>query len=250
MFCGSTGSLDRRYLGPHTVTFDARTPQFSVGGFNPFDTTAYTFQGLYEENQRSAGRGWQGRADIEYDFDDGFPKNIQAGGRCTDRGATREFGSRYAYLLPLGINASTLPVQYNVFATGFAGTDAQGLRGWIAPTYEGIRNNLTALRQFVINACPAVVAQGDLGNGCRNYTLTPVNAALQYNAYEETLAGYLQANYAFGDLVDGMVGVRVERTRERVQGQQPEQVADFNATNEFTDHLPNVSARVHLGQKA
>jgi iron complex outermembrane receptor protein len=249
-FRGSTESLDRRYLGPHSVTFDTSTPQFSVGGFNPYDASAYTFQGLYEENQRSAGRGWQGRADIEYDFDNSFLKNIQAGARYTDRGATRQFGNRYSYLLPLGINAATLPIQYNVFATGFAGTDAQGLRGWVSPTYDGIRSNLTALRQFVINACPAIVANGDLGNGCRNYTVTPVNAGLQYNAYEETLAGYVQANYAFGDLVDGTVGVRVERTRERVQGPQPAQVADFNRTNEFTDYLPDVSARVHLGQKA
>ena len=241
-FRGSTESFDRRYTGPHTVAFDLNTPQFTVSGFDPYNAGAYTFQGLYEQNQRAAGRGWQGRADLTYDVSEtGVLRNVQIGARYTDRGATRRFSDRYSFLLPLGINAATLPVQYNVFANGFADTDVQGTRGFVAPTYQSIRDNLVPLRQFIIDNCAAIVATGDTGNGCRSYTLTPVVAALQYTASEETIAGYAQVKYGFGDLIEGVVGVRAVNTRERVRA--PVALTQFsNVSNEKTDVLPNASA--------
>ena len=246
-FLGSTESLDRRFIGTPTITFNNNRPEFSISGLNQDNPAGFLFQGLYEENQRSAGRGWQERGDVTYDVsDNGVLRSVQLGGRYTDRVADRNYGNRYAYELPLGINATALPVQSSVFDPGFAGTDTQGFRNWSAPLYGSIRNSAVALRQFVIANCPAIVATGDTHNGCLGYTTTPVNDPLQYNASEQTLAGYVQANYGFGDVVDGSVGVRVVRTREKVSGPQPAAVADFNNTNEFTDYLPNVSARFHF----
>ena len=54
-FKGSTESLDRIWPGPRTVTFNNEIPAFTVTGINFLDPTAQTFQGLFEENQRSAG---------------------------------------------------------------------------------------------------------------------------------------------------------------------------------------------------
>ena len=247
-FLGSTESLDRRFIGTPSITFDNTTPQFSIAGLNQASPNGFLFQGLYEENQRSAGRGWQGRGDVTYDVDNDFLKNIQIGGRYTDRVADRYYGNRYAYLLPLGINASTLPLQSSVFTPGFAGTDVQGFRNWSAPLYQSIRDNVVALRQFVIANCPAIVATGDTGNGCRTYTTTPVADPLQYHASEQTIAGYVQAAYTIGDVVDGEVGVRIVNTREKLTA--PVTLSNFNGvTNDFTNYLPNVSARIHFAPR-
>ena len=236
-FLGSTESLDRRFIGTPTITFNNNVPEFSVSGLTaPNSANGFLFQGLFEENQRSAGRGWQGRGDLTYDVDNELLKNIQVGLRYTDRAVFRNYGNRYAFLLPLGLNASTLPVQNSVFNAGFDGTNVQGFRNWSAPLYGSIRDNLVSLRQFVISNCPAIVAQGDLGNGCRNYTTAPVVDPSVYTATEETIAGYFEANYHIGQLIDGAFGVRAVNTREGQGG--------FANQNEFLDALPNWSARI------
>ena len=241
-FRGSTESVDRRFLGTPTITFDNSVPEFAVSGLTaPNSANGFLFQGLYEENQRSAGRGWQGRADLTYDVDNELLNKIRIGVRYTDRSVFRNFGNRYAYLLPLGINASTLPVRNSVFDAGFADTNVQGLRNFSSPLYGSIRDNLVTLRQFVIANCAAIVATGDTGNGCRSYTTTSVSDPSVYTATEDTLAGYFLANYHIGDLIDGAFGVRAVNTREGQGG--------FTNKNEFLDALPNWSARIKFTPK-
>lgn len=243
-FTGSTESIDRVLnVGPGTsVDFDLSRPQFNLRGIDANNPANYTFQGLYEENQRSAGQDWQARIDGQYDFEGSFLRNIQVGARYTNRDAQRSFGSRYAFLLPLNINASTLPVTYAVFDGGFNGTNTQPFRNFTAPTYDSIRANLTQLRQFIIANCPNILPT-DPGNGCAGYTVAPVAAALQYNADEETLAGYGQINFGFGDDFDGTIGLRAVRTKVRVAPSGPVQSGILGAGQEFTDYLPNASLR-------
>ncbi len=241
-FTGSTESVDRRFAGTPTITFNTDVPEFNIAGLNQSSPNGFLFQGLYEQNQRSAGRDWQGRADATYEFDDFFIRNIQIGGRFTDRNATRNFSDRYAFLLPLNLNASTLPLTFEQTPGGFSGTDIQPFRSFSSPTYDSIRNNLTALRQYVITACPAILVT-DPGNGCKNYTTTPVVAGLLYTAKEETQAGYAQANYAFGDNIDGTIGVRVEHVKTRVAGPKPTGIPSIDEGNESTVWLPNASIR-------
>ena len=114
----------------------------------------------------------------------------------------------------------------------------QGFRNWAAPLYGSIRDNVVALRQFVIANCPAIVATGDIHNGCLGYTTAPVVDPTLYNSFEQTTAGYLQLNYALGDFVDGAIGFRAVNTRETG--------TSFGTANDFTDVLPNVNARFHL----
>jgi iron complex outermembrane recepter protein len=80
-FTGSTESLDRFFRGTPTITADFERPQFAISGLDPLNPNAFNFGGLFEENQRSVGRDWQGRLDLQYDFDeDFFIRNIQVGG--------------------------------------------------------------------------------------------------------------------------------------------------------------------------
>jgi TonB-dependent receptor len=243
-FRGSTESLDRIFPGARTVTFNLEQPSFTISGINFNDPKAQTFQGLYEENQLSAGQDWQGRLDLQYDFNSSFLKNFQLGGRFTDRDSQREFGSRYGFELPLGLNASTLPVTFDVFR-GVPGSN--GTYNFAAPTYQSIRDNLVALRQFEITNCPAILPS-DPGNGCRGYTTAPVVAGPQWNAHETTWAGYGQLNLGTDNLT-GILGLRVNRINTRVSGPVPTGIPIIDAGSEHTVWLPNASLRWRVDPK-
>lgn len=228
-FTGSTESVDRRFAGTPTIDFDLEGPQFAVSGLNPLDPNAFIFAGLFEENQRSSGRDWQGRIDAQYDFaDDFFIRNIQLGARFTDRDAVREYANRFAGpLVPTGGGA--LPLTFRTTPEGFKGAgDLQRFRRFASPTYGSIRKNREALRQIV------------------GFSTTPVARALEYTADEKTLAGYAQLNYGFGETVDGQIGVRVERTETKVAGPQPTGIEAIDRGNEYTDWLPNASLRFRV----
>ncbi len=129
-----------------------------------------------------------------------------------------------------------------MFTPGFAGTSVQGFRDWSAPLYQSIRDNVVALRQFVIANCPAIVATGDMRTTAASATRRRrSNDPLQYHASEQTVAGYIQTNYTIGDVVDGEIGVRIVNTREKLTS--PVTLSNFTGvTNDFTNYLPNVSA--------
>lgn len=236
-FRGSTESVDRRFAGVPTINFDNEKPGFDITGIDFNSANAQIFQGLYEENQRSAGRDWQARLDLRYDFESPIIRNIEVGGRWTDRKATRNFSNRYAFLLPLNINASTLPLDYKVFD----GVGFQPLNSFASPTYNSIRKNVTQLRDLIIARCPQILPT-DPGNGCRSYTNTPIPAGLLYTADENTLAGYAQANFG-RDALEGTIGVRVIRVETRVAGPAPTGIEAIDKGNDYTDILPNASLR-------
>jgi iron complex outermembrane recepter protein len=236
-FRGSTESVDRRWTGVPTIDFDNERPRFSISGIDFADPAAQIFDGLYEENQRSTGRDWQVRLDLAYEFDSPWIRNIEVGGRWTDRTAIREFSNRFAGLGALNINLTDLPLETKVFR----GVDFQPTFNWAAPTYNSIRSNRTQLRQLIIDRCPQLLVT-DPNNGCRNYTTTAVTPGLLYTADEETLAGYAQINLGRGDL-EGQIGVRVIRVETRVAGPQPPGIDPTTQGNDYTDILPNANLR-------
>lgn len=99
----------------------------------------------------------------------------------------------------------------------------------MSPTYDSIRNNLTELRQFVIS------------NGGANYTLDDVVSGLVFNAKEETLAGYVQANWDVGDQLNGQIGLRALRVETRVSGAQPTGIDAIDNGSTSEKLLPSAS---------
>ena len=243
-FHGNTESIDRVFNDAPTINFNSAKPSFDITGVNFTNPSSQTFQGLFEENQRSAGRDWQARVDGEYDFDNSPLKNIQVGFRYDDHGARRNYGNRYAFLLPLGINQSALPLSFNVFK----GYNFQPTYNFVSPTYNSLQDNVLAMRQFIINECPAIVATGDKGNGCLAYEATnggPAASPLIFSADEQTYAGYGQVNFGFGDFVTGTVGLRVQNDQLSLPN-VPSGATTVNVNRSETDLLPNGDLIFHL----
>lgn len=219
-FTGSTESVDRRWTAAPTINFDTDAPAFDITNIDFADPSAQFFDGLFEENQRSAGDDWQLRTDLEYLVDGPIVRSIQAGVRYTDRDAVREFANRFSR--PANrINAADLPVEFDVFN----GVDVGGTFRWAAPGYDSIRENLAELRQIA-------------GFG----TSDPVALGLLYTASEKNLAGYGQINLGTGDL-EGTVGMRVSRVKTRVAGPTPTGIPAIDDGSSDTSWLPNASIR-------
>jgi len=254
-FTGSTESVDRIFAGQDatSVDFNLEVPEFTIRNFDPTNLNNYLFDGLYEEQQESSGEDWQLRLDGQYTFEEGFPiRNFQMGVRYVDRIAHREFGNRFAGFRGRGILSSQLPLDFQLTPGGFKGTDVQsGFRSFLSPTYSSIRNNRGALRQFVINQ----------GITCCFGTFTAdaptPNPSSVYDATEETIAGYAQITYGFGDVVDGVVGIRVVQTDTEITGTSlVEPVGGgarvptpVTAGDKYTDYLPNASIRWRITEQ-
>ncbi len=218
-FTGSTESVDRRWSAAPVINFNTEAPQFEITNIDFFDPSEQFFDGLFEENQRSAGDDWQLRADFEYLVDGSFLRSIQAGVRYTDRSAVRQYANRFSRPAA-GTNAASLPVEFDVFK----GVDVGGTFRWAAPTYESIRENVAALRQLV------------------GFGPDPVDRALLYTAEETNLAGYGQLNLGSGDL-EGTLGLRVSRVETRVAGPAPTGIPEIDEGSSDTSWLPNASIR-------
>jgi TonB-dependent receptor len=225
-FLGSTESVDRRWTKGPTINFNTNEPEFTITNINFSDPAEQFFDGLYEQNQKSAGEDLQVRGDVEYEFDRPLIRSIQAGIRYTDRTAERRFSDRFAR--PANrVNATALPVTFEVFE----GVDeVGGTTEWAAPTYESIRDNVAALRTLV------------------GFSADPIPAALLYTADEENLAGYGQINLGSGDL-EGTIGLRVSHVETRVAGATPSGVPAIDEGSSETSVLPNASVRARVNDR-
>lgn len=258
-FTGSTSSVDYRVARGYTVDFDNETPEFDLIGFDAANPANYFFQGYFEEEQVSEGDDWQLRVDADYESGIEFLPRLEAGFRYSDRDAHREFGNRFAQFDNQSVSISSVPLNYELFRSGFRGTNVQsGFNTWLAPTYNSIRDNREDLRRFVIGLPPGNFSF--VNDTCCNAAFTAddvdPNPTQVFDATEKTTAGYVQAHYRFGDLVDGVIGLRAVRTKTGVAGTSRIETAPGTFTfepvtgsNSYTDWLPNVSARIHLTEQ-
>ncbi len=222
-------------------------PNFTVRGIDPTDPSIYNYRGFFEDYLTATGKDWQGRLDFEYEPGLSFLPKIQFGVRGVDREATRTAGNVYWNLDGAGIPISAVPLNYQLFAPAFRGdNDKPFPTQWFAPTYSSVHQNLTALRQFNIN----LRGTGDGGRG----TLagpTP-DPTRRFSIKEQSLAGYAQLNYGFdvgGVPVDGVLGIRVVKTKDRIAGVTSlggVNPTPIEVTNEYTDWLPNLNLRARL----
>ncbi|WP_081996226.1 TonB-dependent receptor [Croceibacterium mercuriale] len=209
-------------------------PVFDFVNFNVNDPANYISRGFFQENLAVSGKDIQARADAQYTFDGGFLQRIDFGVRFNDRDATRDRGAPYINNEAAGIPITALPVDFNSQPIGFDFGGGFPIRTFAGIPATSIRDNLPALRTFY--GAP----DGQ-----------PVfNPAENFTANEKAYAVYGQLKYGFdfgGDmLVDGVVGLRAVRTETSISGFQLDGalVTPITAENDYTDYLPNVSARV------
>ncbi|KQT35219.1 hypothetical protein ASG29_03665 [Sphingomonas sp. Leaf412] len=215
-------------------------PSLNFVNFDVTNPANYLSRGFFQEYLKVAGKDIQSRLDAQYDFDGGLLRRIQVGVRYNDRDANRDRGAPYIFNLPAGIPITALPVQTTSTRPGFDYNNVFPVRTFAAIPSESIRDNLAALRAFygAPEGRPAF-------NPTENFT-----------ANEKAYAVYAQLKYGF-DLsdtmaIDGLVGLRAVKTKTSISGFVQQDTgtgltfSPITARNDYTDYLPNVSARVQF----
>lgn len=236
-FKNSIYSLDTAYATPVTINANPAGDYFSLSGANPSDPSTYIFRGFFDRRQLSQGDDYQGRIDATYDTGVNVLNQIQAGFRYVDRHGSYQEGSRYASLESQHIPLAAVPgLTLSDFQSGFPDDDPAGVKTYVTPTYESMRNDITQLRQFV------GFAAGD----------PPLDPTLAFFAHEKSYAGYFQLKYGLGEAggirIDGALGLRVVSTQLNISGTSTINgvLTPTDAQRDYWDWLPNASARVRF----
>jgi len=264
----STESVDY-YINNHDFTVNWFTgrpggsgPTFDVVGLDFTDPANYNYRGFFEERLTAKGDDWQARVDAEYEpvgLD--WVRNIQFGVRYVDRDASRRAGARYwdannvgAFQIPI----ADVPLNYKLFHPAFHGDDHRPSPiTWLSPTFSSVWDNLVALRQFNIDQ--GLPIDQNPTRAHNNDTNPPdFVPSRNFDINEKTLAGYGQLSFGFGSdpvTVDGIVGIRAVRTKDRIAGfitadqpdPLPSTVEPISFTNKYTTWLPNLNVNFHFG---
>ena len=202
---------------------------------------AYTFNGLFQTWDRNHGDEIAVRTDGEWDVDRGIFQDFTAGFR---------FAHRIAYASG-GTQIST-PPPGNATTVGGAGTPAAMFgAGYFQPSPDelgvaGVSPFLTGNVQYLFDHENALRAYYGLPAG-----LAAPDPLREFNATEDTYAGYVQTHYQFnaGEFpVDGLVGVRLVGTERTIDATGLNNGVYFpvNADTSDFDALPNASARIRF----
>lgn len=169
----------------------------------------------------------------------GFISELQFGARYGDRDATYRSVAPGGPGAPGGnrvtlVSSVGLPSDFLVRSPASI-PFINGGQHWMTPDADYLRNNTDQLR--AIYGAPA----GD----------PAFDPSRNFDATEETLAGYGQAKYEFdvGDVsIDGLVGARVTNNDRTVSGtgRISGQLTPVTTNTSETDVLPNFSARIRL----
>jgi len=219
-------------------TDDDGGPSQTFVNFDITDPANFISRGLYQELLVVSGKDWQSRADASYDLDLGFLKRLQFGVRYNDRKAARDFGNFYINNEGAGIPLASLPgADVRATLPGFV-YNHESTDTYAALTRNSIRDNLTALRSF-------------FGTPSGKPAFNPTD---NFRANEKSYAGYGQIKYGFDlgtTVIDGLVGLRAVKTKTSISsfGNVDGVITPLTRGSEYTDYLPNVSARIALSDK-
>ena len=222
-------------------------------GFDVENPANYRWRGYYESIYRVQGKGWQWRGDLDLETDISFLPKFQFGVRWTDRDASLERGSRYAYTATLNIPLANTPAgALELTQDAFRGN--QGFTSWLMPSREGIAGNAVALRQFAYEALQQIVAANPNDAGYRDALArfsTPtvqLDPRAAFFAEEQTYAFYGQTKYEFnlGNFrVDGLIGARVVNTVGRYSGNSN---VTFNGVTTSEPRVTKTRTKPEFGQ--
>ncbi|MEO7364866.1 MAG: TonB-dependent receptor, partial [Sphingomicrobium sp.] len=232
-------------------------PTFTVNGLDFSNPALYNYRGFFERYLVAKGDDWQARLDGEYQSGFDWLPKIQAGVRYVTRDASRSDGERYWDANDQGrfnIPISQVPLDYQLFHSAFRGDDHRPSPiTWLAPTFDSVWSNIEALRQF--NISRGIPLDGNPNRSQNNDTNPPIPVpARNFDINEKTLAGYAQLNFDFQGSVpiDGVLGLRVVQTKDKVSGfrsQPPAPVEPVNVSNKYTNWLPNLNLNVHISSE-
>lgn len=214
-------------------------PSQQFVNFNIADPANFVSRGLYQELTVVSGKDVQARADASYDLDFSFLKRLQVGVRYSDHDAAREFGNIYRNNEGDQVPLTSLPgVVVRASLPGFTYNNAQPNVDFAAITRDSIRNSLVGLRAF-------------FGEPAGTVAFDPLQ---RFRANEKSYAAYGQLKYGFdlgGITVDGLAGLRVVKTKDLINATSniANVVAPATANSEYTDYLPNGSARIAFNDK-
>jgi iron complex outermembrane receptor protein len=205
-------------------------------GFDTQNPDNYMYRGLWENKYKATGDDIQARADLEWSTEWDFLPKLMFGVRHNNRDATRRTGGMYRPSNPW-VPLNSIPIGMDRTLCGFTYDNHQPDRCFPSASFDDVFDNLDELRTF----------QGGPGEPSPDPLAT-------YSANEKTYAGYGQLRYEFdvGFPIDGNIGLRVVRTKDRLESNQlntdadPDVIEEITRNNSYTDYLPNASMRMQF----
>lgn len=253
---GSTSFKDHTFIidtflkGPVTTVWNGTSgdqQNWSLGGNQQLNPNNYYLNGLFQTWHTERGKQYAWRGDGTWDINGGFFSYLDFGLRYADHKA-RYTGSVEVSTPPPGGagtgNIVQTPNPANQVTARFPDsyfcampTTSAIPVSWLTGCFNYLTANADAIRNLY--GLPAGLA--------------PENPGRFYHIDEKTLAGYLQAGYdttLFGLPVDGLMGVRIERTKRNLDA------FSFNAATSVYSplsvgtskpvYLPNLSFNLHF----
>ncbi len=248
------------------VDWDARgSAVFDLGSYDITNPDNSRWRGFNQREFVAKGNGLQGRLDLDLETDWGFLPHLQFGVRASDRNASSQNNTRYAYTAGLNIPLASLPTgALEVITDGFR-NDPQRFQNWLAPNRDAIIANSEALRQLAYQSVQQATVlfpnDGGIRDAVAKYATAeiPVDPLGGFTASEASYAFYGQGKFAFdlgGIEVDGTAGARIVNTDGEYRGFSRVQATDgivgivpTTTKQNYVDVLPSAIARIRFSKK-
>jgi iron complex outermembrane receptor protein len=232
--------LDAFYNGNHAVTGGVRDGGGYVDypGVDLTDPSKWTLTTLYDNHNHSNGAANDWRGDVSWTPEgDSLLKELSGGVRWAQRDASfaHELGNTRAATIA-GVTAASVP--------GLSCVSPQiygdyGVSEYYSACLNNLLDNTAALRQAMLGTSAGLP-----------------DDPLSYFAFRETtdaLYGKAKIGFdAFGTPVDGTAGVRVVRTKQKIDGYSrvgdTGTVTPVSVSNTNTDVLPSLNLRANFRQ--
>lgn len=229
-------------------------PQLTLPGFDALNANNFILRGIFDRRSLATGKGIQWRTDLKLETQLPVINEIDFGFRYTDRDARVQSGGRYASLRPLALSLSSIPGGDTArpIDAGFRGSDAQPFRQWVAPTRDGIVDNIGALRDLARSGLAQIGTPSALTELTAWQSDIPAFVANErFDANERSYAVYGQFRYGFdiGSIpVDGVIGTRIVNTEAELTGTGlvASVPTPFTSRQNYLDILPSASFRARL----
>ena len=227
--------VDTQFTAPATFRYDfdpAFSSNVTITGADVKNGNNYALWGLFDNHGYATSHQHAWRADGEFDTKQGFIDKLQGGVRVTQR-AVRSRQTAQNDIPP----AAGRGVTRTSTIAGF-GSDTPDAKGsfsspnWFGGDPDFLRGRVDIIRPL-------------FGQPVTDPNFFPGNSV---TGDEKTYAAYAQLRYKAdlgGAPLDGLMGVRVVKTKESLIGNNPDN-SPANSSNDDTQALPIINGRLKL----